>query len=152
MRSVGRLRWSPLAVLVSALALGCGRTEDAGPYGSEEVVFRSHSLGALYGLDYDPPPHVKLVSPDEIDDADRPLFGGDVESWPEPPSIEEVVRMIRERIEPAFWRDDPRADIRPSGGCALVVRATESIHDEISALLQELQDDLCGPVGEAASR
>jgi len=86
------------------------------------------------------PPTIQLVSPDMVSDEENPLFGAEGEEPILPyGTIDELIELIKNAVDPTFWEETEGADIRGSGEQALVVKATGEIQEKVDRFLTDLR-------------
>ena len=86
------------------------------------------------------PPTIQLVSPDMVSDEENPLFGAEGEEPILPyGTVDELIELIKNAVEPNFWEETEGADIRSSGDHAIVVKATSEIQGEVEQFLNDLR-------------
>ncbi|MFV1959426.1 MAG: hypothetical protein ACC662_08440, partial [Planctomycetota bacterium] len=132
--------FASVILLVAALALGLLPTSTAGEDGGALVV-RVVPVGGLvlgrwnYIRAAEPP-----VSPDQVSNAGRPLFGAVGE---EPVlalgTIDELIELIQNAVNPRFWEEHEGASIQSIGRRLLLVRATPGVQQDVAAYLDRLQ-------------
>ncbi len=86
------------------------------------------------------PPTIQLVSPDMVSDEENPLFGAEGEEPILPyGTVDELIELIKNAVEPNFWEETEGADIRSSGEQALVVKATIEVQEKVARFLTDLR-------------
>lgn len=86
------------------------------------------------------PPTIQLVSPDMVSDEENPLFGAEGEEPTLPyGTIDELIELIKNAVEPNFWEETDGADMRSSGEHALVVKATPEVQEKVERFLTDLR-------------
>jgi hypothetical protein len=125
------------------LVLGAGAPgaragdDDAGPP-LETCLLRvgGLTLGEWQAMSAVPPP----LSPDEVNNLDRPLFGGRREEPVYPVGqVDELVEVLKSFVEPSTWESVEGADLRSLGERGLVARAPHATLVAVAAFLQQLE-------------
>ena len=100
-----------------------------------------HSVADLTtGLTNFIPPTIQLVSPDMVSDEENPLFGAQGEEPILPyGTVDELIELIKNAVEPTFWAETEGADIRGSGEHAVLVKATDEMQNKVEGFLNDLR-------------
>ncbi len=75
-----------------------------------------------------------------VSDEENPLFGAEGEEPILPyGTVDELIELIKNAVEPTFWEETEGADIRGSGEHALVVKATNEVQEKVDRFLRDLR-------------
>lgn len=86
------------------------------------------------------PPRIDLVSADQVNDEEKPLFGGESEEIVKPyGSIDEVIELVKSSVGPAGTWELEGATITAQGSSAIVVKHTEEIQRGVDKFLNDLR-------------
>jgi len=128
--------------LLAPVAAGEDEVDDA------KLVVRFLDVGALTvgRLDYIPEA-VGILTPDTYSDSVNPLFGTESEEPLLPyGTVDEVIEMLMQHVDPVTWQITEGADIRSTGERILVVRAARPVVDHVARFLAELEADALATV------
>ena len=132
----------PLALLLLLLAVPATASADDEDDARAPLVTRIVDIGALtvgrpWFLRMQPPTVDSWAT--ERDEA-RPLFGAESEEPILPfGTVDEIIELIKNAVEPRFWEERQGADIRSSGEHRLVVKASIRVLDAVTAFLRRLE-------------
>ena len=137
MSSVQRLA-ALLALLVLVFGSPRARAEDDD---ATPLAYRVFTLGSLTAgrTDFIPgqPP---WVTPDMVSDEENPLFGAEGEEPILPMgTVDEVIELVKNAVNPWFWEEREGADIRSLGEDRLVVKATPAMLDQVGLYLGRME-------------
>ncbi len=132
-----------LAALLCLLLPGPGALSRADERPADEGgslrLFHAHAL--LAGRSDFLGERVGLVSPDEVNDESRPLFGGESE---EPQrcvgSVDELIELLRSEVDPASWTSVSGADLRALTPGTLLVRNDAGAQAGVGEALKRHED------------
>lgn len=82
-----------------------------------------------------------LVRPDEVSDAERPLFGAQAEeALSAVGSVDELIELLKNEVDPGSWTSVSGADVRSLGAGTLLVRNLPAVQVGIGAALKRHED------------
>ncbi len=82
------------------------------------------------------------MSPDDLNDESRPLFGAESEEAFLPVgTIDELVELVKAGVEPGFWEETEGADVQAIDEDRLLVLAPPAMQTKVASFLQDLQED-----------
>jgi type II secretory pathway component GspD/PulD (secretin) len=110
-------------------------------YVKANLQVQIHNVADLTsGLTNFRPPQIQLVGPDDVQNEDNPLFGGEDEDPIYPyGQVDELIELIKGAVAPSFWENTEGADVRSQGEQTLVVKATPEIQEQVARFLDDLR-------------